>query len=495
MGLDTATRTGIQGIITDMDRAGFFAGAGSGPLPEVRSIAPYQRSFRLHRGGALFLVRTSETKLLLAVDLALPLQGESLTTPGRQVTACPLSAENAAVMREELPFAAPAKLVPHRPSVGCGDRIGLANPGHVRLLRGFRVSPVLAQQSIRELTLTGRTFGQVIDAATWAVLQEGYEEGFGADGDHLKTVEEVRMVLGAGASMVTLDLSLCLGVAEGRGPCPGELLAQAGQVFSSRGVEIRLEAEEIERFWATYWAALEFVKQADEICRAHRGNGRYDLEVSVDETAHTTCPVDHLLLAAELKRRGITPFSVAPRFPGEFQKAIDYRGELAEFEREFRVHAAIAASFGYKVSVHSGSDKFSIFPVVAKLAEGNFHEKTAGTSWLEAVRVVARKNPGLFRRIYGQAKGFFPEAKKYYHIMTELADVPEIADWPDPRLPELLDEDASRQFLHITYGQIMQAPDLGPHLLRSIHIEEEAYYEALGRHFLRHLKGLGIGAQ
>lgn len=492
MTLEATLRADIAETIKSLDRAGLLAQTRPDSLPKGKTIVPYASSWRRYGGGVIFLVRTQRTKLLLTVDVNLPFLGEEISAGGHRIGAYPQSTENAAILRDLFPFTAPARLAAGFPSFGCGDRLGLANPGHIRVLRQYKVSPVLAQQSIRELNLTGRTYGQVVDAASWSVFQEDYEDGFGADGDHLKTGEEVKMVLSAGASMITLDLSLCLGATEGYGPCPGELLALAGRVFSMNGVEIKVDAEEIDSFWKMYWAAVDFVAEADSICRRQRGQGRYDLEVSVDETAHTTRPVDHLLLALELKRLGLQPFSIAPRFPGEFQKAIDYRGDLRQFEAEFRMHAAIAGHFGHKVSIHSGSDKFAIFPIAARLAGGNIHEKTAGTSWLEAVRVVAEKDPALFRRIYERARDFFPEAKKYYHIMTELEHVPPAEGLTDEDLPQLLGQEASRQFLHITYGQILQDPDLGPSLFKLLHTQEDAYYRTLAAHFLRHAQGLGL---
>lgn len=493
MPLASQIQTEILSLIESMEQTGLLKEASPQRLPQGELVAAYSSSWRRCKDGVLFLVKTPDSKVLVTIDINTPFQGERIKTDRHHVGLHPLSKENAVLLRETLPFTAPAKLPSSMPSFGCGDRLGLANPGHLRLLRAYKVAPVLAQQSIRELSLTGRTYGQVVDAATWAVFQEGYEHGFGADGDHLKTLDEVKMVLAAGASMVTLDLSLYLGKADARcGSCPAELAVMAEQPFSARGVEVRVTGEDVTAFWQTYGAAISFVTDADAACRSIRGEGLYDLEVSVDETAYTTRPVDHLLLAFELQRRGLKPFSVAPCFPGEFQKAIDYLGNLDAFEAEFRIHAAIANHFGYKVSIHSGSDKFAIFPTAARLSEGCFHEKTAGTSWLEALRVAAQKDQTLFRCIYERAKGFFPEAKKYYHIMTELAQVPAIDAMADSGLVDLLSQDAPRQFLHITYGQILQTPELGPPLLALLHKEESVYYDVLANHFRRHVEGLQI---
>ncbi len=91
--------------------------------------------------------------------------------------------------------------------MGVGDRLGIAGPGHIRVFQEYDVYPVFAQQSIRELNLTQRTYKDVLDSTTFSVFREGYTKGFGADGDHLKKPEEVKMALDLGFTMITLDCS------------------------------------------------------------------------------------------------------------------------------------------------------------------------------------------------------------------------------------------------------------------------------------------------
>jgi len=81
-------------------------------------------------------------------------------------------------------------------TIGTGDRLGVATPGHIRAIKKFQVHPVLAQQSVRENAQTGRSFTQVIQDAAWAVFQENYQEGYGADADHLKSLQEVKRGFG-----------------------------------------------------------------------------------------------------------------------------------------------------------------------------------------------------------------------------------------------------------------------------------------------------------
>ena len=127
--------------------------------------------------------------------------------------------------------------------------------------------------------------------------------------------------------------------------------------------------------------------------------------MSVDETESPTTAAQHYFIASELSRRGVKLDSLAPRFCGQFQKGVDYIGDIHELEENFRVHAGIARHFGYKLSLHSGSDKFSVFSSFASCCDGHFHVKTAGTSWLEAMAVVAETEPQLYRRIHAFALG------------------------------------------------------------------------------------------
>lgn len=96
---------------------------------------------------------------------------------------CALSYENCVALREKFPFTLPTNHKGKKITIGLGDRLGLASPAHLHLVKGRDIFPVLAQQSMRELNLTGRTYKDVLSAASWAVFQEGYTKGFGADGD------------------------------------------------------------------------------------------------------------------------------------------------------------------------------------------------------------------------------------------------------------------------------------------------------------------------
>ena len=180
---------------------------------------------------------------------------------------------------------------------------------------------------------------------------------------------------------------------------------------------------------------------------------------------------------------GVRWVSLAPRFVGSFEKGIDYRGDVDSLADDLAVHAAIARRLGpYKLSVHSGSDKFSAYPAIAEATAGVLHLKTAGTSYLEALRAVALHDEALMARIYAFALERFAEDRATYHLS---------AGEPRPGAPADLEAPAVRQVLHVTFGPVL-ASELGDELRERLRGDlREPYAEALERHLGRHLAPFG----
>ncbi len=470
----------------------------------------YRRSVHVREGTLFFMAAMKGEKALYLAGgkpAAGGFEGTSASFEGIPVLRAALSPANAARLHDAFPFTAPVSLRAAGTTIGCGDRLGLASPGHIRAVTAYDVSPVLAQQSVRELTLTGRDYPGVVADASFAVFQEGYEQGYGADGDHLKSLHDIDSALAAGMPMITLDLT------EVMSPGPGSwteakideefarlaadtrahvLAAYADKTFRPSGIPVRFTATEAKRCALMYLRALDFARDVDTHLRQKRGTS-YDLEISIDETSSPTLPAHHLFFARELQRRGVAVCSLAPRFIGEFQKGIDYIGDGKEFEDQLAVHCAIArASGGYKISVHSGSDKFSVYPQIGRHTEMHLHLKTAGTSWLQAVRVIARVNPGLFRSLVARAVASFPEASRLYHVGLDLHAVPDAGGLPDSGLEDLLDAKDSRQLLHITYGGLLSDPGLRAAIYATLGENEELHYAAVEEHIRKHLQLLGV---
>ncbi|HOS18983.1 MAG TPA: tagaturonate epimerase family protein, partial [Clostridia bacterium] len=310
------------------DYTGFIREYASGaPRLDCARRGVYPGSVNALEGGVVFMADEGEEDVLVCTHPGLFAGQER-----GGLTVAPLNHGSADVLRRLFPFAKPAPVLSRDATCGVGDRLGIASPGHIRAFEASDVSPVLAQQSMRELKLTNRSFADVIDAATFSVFRAGYRGGFGADGDHLKTPEDIFLALETGCSMITLD-------------CSDHIRREAPD---ARGI---------------YGGAIAFAKRIyDEFFAA--GGYAAELEISIDETDAPTSPEQHRFIARELLSRGVKFATLAPRFCGEFQKGIDYIGGLAQFEREIEIHAGIAREHGYKLSIHSGSDKFSVFPII-----------------------------------------------------------------------------------------------------------------------------------
>lgn len=475
------------------------------------------RSVRVLDGAVYFIFRDGGGRRLAVYgkpEALSPFEGTAYPGPdGEALGSCPRSLTNCRALRGLFPFLNPVSRKGRRFTLGLGDRLGIAGGGHLRALSGLDVFPVLAQQSVRELTLTGRTYDDVLSAAVWAVFEEGYEGGFGADGDHLKNAFEIEYAIGCGYSMITLDCSEHIDAAAAT--AGGEALARGyGALSQARreelarrylgrsfplegGAQVVFGPEELMRSALVYGKAIDFA------CGIHErfiAPGGLDFEISVDETPVPTTPENHFFVASELSVRGVRAETLAPRFCGEFQKGIDYIGDARRFEAEYAVHEAIARRFGYRLSIHSGSDKFTVFPIIGALSKNGYHVKTAGTNWLEALRVLAKTEPRLMRRVYAFAVENLDAAKAYYHINPTARTAPDISGWDDSQLPRLLDADATRQILHIAYGLVLGARRDGESVFRTqiygaLDRHEEEYARALSAHIGRHLRGLGIRAQ
>jgi hypothetical protein len=277
---------------------------------------------------------------------------------------------------------------------------------------------------------------------------------------------------------------------------PTALLARyAGRVFDIEGLPLGFGEETLVR------AALKYARAVVHVAKMYRhlvavaGARVVELEVSVDETDTPTSPAEHVFVATELRRLGVTWTSLAPRLVGRFEKGVDYIGHAAAFEADWMVHAAIARVLGpYKLSLHSGSDKFSIYKAVATHTRGVVHVKTAGTSWLEALRTLAATDRRLFRELYGFARERYDADRASYHVSARVDAAPDPATLSDDQLPALLDDFHARQVLHVTFGSILTAADsegsgrFSHRIMAGLRTRAEDYAANLETHFVRHLR-------
>lgn len=411
------------------------------------------------------------------------------------------------------------------PSFGFGDRIGSATPGHVAALREFggNILPIFPQQSIREMTRTRRSADQVMRDALEGMVAAGWDGPTGADADHLKTEGDVDVTLAAGFTFFTIDPSDHVDekadgydvdtLADKFESVKGELdwipdyLGKS--VTLPNGTVIGFDEISVRRAAVKYGRALLHARKLAAYIRdASVSRGRdHEIEVSVDETEQPTTLAEHYIIADQLLRGGVKLVSLAPRFIGELEKGVDYIGDVTALERSMGDHNAVSEALGpYKLSLHSGSDKLSMYTPFARATKGRFHVKTAGTSYLEALRVAALHDERLFRNIIDLSRSVYDRDKATYHVHATLADSPETGDvrdaheleqhylecWED--VPNGLGFTApGRQILHCCFGTVLTHPELGPALKSCLASHPDTYAEVLRVHFGKHLASLRKG--
>jgi len=473
----------------------------------------YPRSVVEVGGTSYALARDAEGQKFLCI------RGDAEGFCGSQqgeVFVAPLTAENAVALRERLSWLNPVPLG-LATSAGTGDRLGLATPGHLRAVRAVNgqraargIMPILAQQSMRENARTGRTPQQVVDDACWGILQEGWRDRWGADADHLKTTDDVDICVAAGYTFFTIDPGDHVDndahtddretLQEKFQSLPWPRLRDTSDTMRARYVGRKQVVEDMVltfdetallRAACKYGGALAhtaemYVHLVEATASTETGSAAFELEVSVDETETPTSPLEHVFIVSELSRLGVAWVSLAPRYVGRFEKGVDYIGDLDIFQAEFAKHAAIARVLGpYKLSIHSGSDKFSIYPLMAAETKRMAHLKTAGTSYLEALRAVAGIDPGLFREILTLAISCYDADRATYHVSADAGKVPAPESLDDDALAGVLDLFDGREVLHVTFGSILDT--YGERLKAVLDANEEAHYDALEAHFIRHL--------
>lgn len=464
----------------------------------------YPDSLASFDGHTFFLARSEEdhSKYLgILGENPHPFQGFTETASGALL--CPLSPSNAALLRSRLQWLNPQPLGVQL-TAGFGDRLGLATPGHARAVQNSGIAPIFAQQSVRENARTHRTPQQVLDDAMWGIFQAGWRQPWGADADHLKTPQDIDAFYDAGFTFFTIDpgdhvdnaaqhdsietlrqKAANLPWAELHSSIEEQRNLYLGQAFSIETGTVSFDEESLLRALVKYGQAIAHTHQMALHLQRRAVSRGFDLEVSVDETETPTSPAEHFFIASELQRMGLRWTSMAPRFVGKFEKGVDYIGDLTIFETEFTHHAAIARRFGYRLSLHSGSDKFSVYSIAAKLTDHMVHLKTAGTSYLEALRVVAENEPILFRKILHLAVERYETDRASYHVSAQLDKVSNPHTLVDAELPALLDQFDARQVFHVTFGITLDR--FGPQVCGVLREHENAYYDFLEKHFKKHL--------
>ena len=412
-----------------------------------------------------------------------------------------------------------------RYSMGVGDRFAhqaaaqLAAFAKAKQL-GVDVTPVW-NKSNREHQIIGTQPGDVRREADEAVAASHWTGPYHVDADHigLKTVDAFIEA----SDYFTLDVADFSGrpaAPEAIGAFVRKYRRFVGTV-QIPGIEapFRITEPEIAGIAHKYLLAVQEAGNIYRHVAGKKGDGRFITEVSMDETDLPQTPVELLFILAAIADEGIPAQTVAPKFTGRFNKGVDYVGDLAQFDREFNDDLCVIAfavrEFGLpanlKLSVHSGSDKFSIYPLIHRAITrhgAGLHIKTAGTTWLEELIGLAMAGGDgleIARSVYRQALHRYDELCAPYATVIDIdrSKLPppgEVDRWSEAQYATSLRHDLScpaynlhlRQLLHVGYKV---AAEMGPRYLEALAKHEQVIAGNVTTNiFDRHLKPVFLGS-
>jgi len=409
-------------------------------------------------------------------------------------------------------------------SVGVGDRF--AHQAKAQLAAcikaagaGVEVVPVW-NKSNREHTIIGTDPNQTRKAADAAVNELGWTKPYFLDADHinLKTVD--RFI--APCDFFTLDVADEIGKAA-KPDDVDAFVARHPELIGEVTIPHINEPFKTDEAFVKGVANkfLAAVQDAGKIYRyivEKKGEGNFVPEVSMDETDFPQTPVELLIILAAIADEKIPIQTIAPKFTGRFNKGVDYVGDVAQFTKEFEEDLAAIAfaikTYGLpdnlKLSVHSGSDKFSIYKAihdgVQKFGAG-VHLKTAGTNWLEELIGLAESGgEGLeiAKEVYREAYAHSDELRAPYATVIDIDDAKlpkpqEVDGWTSQQYTSALRHDQSnpaynpsfRQLLHVGFKV---AAKMGPRYLSALEANEDVIAKNVTENlFERHIKPLFLG--
>ena len=404
-------------------------------------------------------------------------------------------------------------------SLGVGDRFAhQARPQLAACMlaarEGIQIVPVW-NKSNREHKIVGSEPSSTRLAADRAVRDLNWNAAYYLDADHINLTTVDRFL--APCDFFTLDVAETIGTAPAAG---------AVEDFLGRHPELigRVEVPGIpEPFDVTpqqarsgarkYLAAVDEAATIYRHIAAHKDAARFVTEVSMDETDSPQTPAELLLILAAIADAGIPIQTIAPKFTGRFNKGVDYVGDAVQFEQEFRDDIAVIAyavrQYGLpstlKLSVHSGSDKFSIYGAIRRVLRATgagIHVKTAGTTWLEELIGLAEAGPeGLAtaKEIYSSAFEHCDELCAPYAAVIDIdtSRLPrpkEVAGWTSEQYASTVRHDQSnplfnphvRQLLHVGYKV---AANMGDRYTRMLDACEESISRNVTENlFARHIQ-------
>ena len=406
-------------------------------------------------------------------------------------------------------------------SFGTGDRFGKEGRAQLEAIMeinrsGIPVVPVW-NKSNREHTIIGSVPVGVKAEAARAVADSRYPGNFYIDADHIN-LETVDKFIES-SNFFTIDVAHFIGMKPDQDAVK-DFAARYGKYLGAMtipGIEKKLDVTQgfLANLAENYLVAMDEVRKIyNHICSV-KDKANFIAEVSVDEAELVQGPLELFFILALLKENGVMVQTIAPKFSGLFAKGIDYIGNIKDFASEFEQDVAVikhaAKELGMpenlKLSVHSGSDKFSIYPAIRaaiRKFDAGIHVKTAGTTWLEEVIGLAEAgHDGLeiAKRIYRQSLLRYSELTGPYATVLSinqqlLPPVSEVDKWNSRQFSEALTHDQKckgynphfRQLIHVGYKI---AAEMGEPFLAALDRHHEIIAGKVKNNLLeRHLKPL-----
>ena len=409
-------------------------------------------------------------------------------------------------------------------SVGVGDRF--AHQAKAQLAAcvlaadaGVEVVPVW-NKSNREHMIIGSEPSQTRLAADAAVKELRWTKPYFLDADHINLKTVARFL--EPCNFFTLDVADLIGQ-----------LADAGEVvsFVKRHPELvgtvsiphvtepfKTDAVFVERVANKFLAAVQHAGMIYRFLVEHKGTGRFVAEVSMDETDSPQTPVELLIILAAIADEKIPIQTIAPKFTGRFNKGVDYVGDVAQFTKEFNEDLATIAfavkTYGLpenlKLSVHSGSDKFSIYKAIhdaVKKFDAGVHIKTAGTTWLEELIGLAEAGgTGLqiAKEVYAEAYAHSEELCAPYATVididpTKLPKPEEVNGWTSTQYTSALRHEQNNKAYNPSFRQLLHvgfkvAAKMGDRYLKALEANEAIVAQNVTTNlFERHIKPIFLG--
>jgi tagaturonate epimerase len=409
-------------------------------------------------------------------------------------------------------------------SFGVGDRFAHQARAQLRAFQmlssdGVEVTPVW-NKSNREHSFIGSDPQSVLDAANAAVKALAWKKKWHVDADHIRLETVDRFI--PCSDFFTIDVADSIG----HPAPPGEVKKfisnhpELAGTVTITGIEkpFEITQTDVETVSAKYLGAVQDAGKIYRHVAKGKGEDNFIAEVSMDETEAPQTPPELLIILAMMADEKLRVQTIAPKFTGRFNKGVDYVGNLAQFEREFNDDLAVIAHgisrFGLpkhlKLSVHSGSDKFSLYPIIhralARTGAG-LHLKTAGTTWLEELIGLAEaggEGLELAREIYCYALEHLEELCAPYASVIEirrarLPSLETVNGWSGSRFANALRHVPNhpefnpdlRQLLHVSFKIAAKA---GNRYLELLRINEEIVGKQVTENlYRRHMRPLFLG--